>query len=58
MWAKPVVCGKASGRVRALFNEFLASLWLRPDPPCLPAILGLSDLPAPGDTYLVVVVDK
>ena len=52
-----VVCGTTSGRVRALFNEFGAPL--AEAGPSVPAeILGLSALPAPGDTLIVVVDDK
>jgi translation initiation factor IF-2 len=52
-----VVCGKTSGRVRALFNEHGATM---PEAgPSVPAeILGLSALPAPGDTLIVVVDEK
>ncbi len=52
-----VVCGKTSGRVRALFNEFGAPM--AEAGPSVPAeILGLSALPAPGDTLVVVVDEK
>ena len=52
-----VVCGKTSGRVRALFSESGASA--SEAGPSVPAeILGLSALPAPGDTIIVVVDEK
>ena len=52
-----VVCGKTSGRVRALFNEKGAPL--AEAGPSVPAeILGLGALPAPGETLIVVVDDK
>ena len=52
-----VVCGKTSGRARALFNEKGAPLAAAG--PSVPAeILGLGALPAPGDTLLVVVDEK
>ncbi len=52
-----VVCGKTSGRVRALFNENGAPM--AEAGPSVPAeILGLSALPAPGDTLIVVVDEK
>ena len=52
-----VVCGKTSGRVRALFNEFGAAIGGAG--PSVPAeILGLSALPAPGETLIVVVDEK
>lgn len=52
-----VVCGKTSGRVRALFNEFGATI--DEAGPSVPAeILGLSALPAPGETLIVVVDEK
>ncbi|MYB77281.1 MAG: translation initiation factor IF-2, partial [Chloroflexi bacterium] len=52
-----VVCGKTSGRVRALFNENGAPL--AEAGPSVPAeILGLGALPAPGETLIVVVDEK
>ncbi len=52
-----VVCGKTSGRVRALFDENGASC--KEAGPSVPAeILGLGELPAPGETLIVVVNDK
>ena len=52
-----VVCGKTSGRVRALFNEKGVSL--AEAGPSVPAeILGLGALPAPGETLIVVVDEK
>ena len=51
------VCGATSGRVRALFDERGAPIDAAG--PSVPAeILGLSDLPAPGDTLIEVVDDK
>ncbi len=52
-----VVCGKTSGRVRALFNDKGAPL--AEAGPSVPAeILGLGALPAPGETLIVVVDEK
>ena len=52
-----VVCGKTSGRVRALFNEYGAPL--AEAGPSVPAeILGLGALPAPGETLIVVVDER
>ncbi|MCY4438070.1 MAG: translation initiation factor IF-2 [Chloroflexi bacterium] len=52
-----VVCGKTSGRVRALFNDKGASL--ADAGPSVPVeILGLGALPAPGETLIVVVDEK
>ena len=52
-----VVCGKTSGRVRALFGENGAPI--AEAGPSVPAeILGLGALPAPGETLIVVVDEK
>ena len=52
-----MVCGKTSGRVRALFNDKGAPL--AEAGPSVPAeILGLGALPAPGETLIVVVDEK
>ena len=52
-----VVCGKTSGRVRALFNEYGATL-AEAGPSVPVEILGLGALPAPGETLIVVVDEK
>ena len=52
-----VVCGKTSGRVRALFNENGATI-VEAGPSVPAEILGLGELPAPGETLIVVVNDK
>jgi len=52
-----VVCGKTSGRVRALFSDIGAPM--AEAGPSVPAeILGLGALPAPGETLIVVVDEK
>ena len=52
-----VVCGKTSGRVRAIFGENGAPI--AEAGPSVPAeILGLGALPAPGETLIVVVDEK
>ncbi len=52
-----VVCGKTSGRVRALFNEYGATM-AEAGPSVPVEILGLGALPAPGETLIVVVDEK
>ena len=52
-----VVCGKTSGRVRALFNENGANM-AEAGPSVPVEILGLGALPAPGETLIVVVDEK
>ncbi len=52
-----VVCGKTSGRVRALFNENGATM-AEAGPSVPVEILGLGALPAPGETLIVVVDEK
>lgn len=52
-----MVAGFASGKIRAMFNDRGESI--KEAPPSTPAvILGLSDVPAPGDVFKIVPSDR